>query len=135
MAEWFPKRERAFAVGIFNAGSNIGAIVAPASTSAGTGPSPPAVIAGRAGPAAGAGAVAVPAVPATGAGTGLEATLPTGCPAGASRVGKVEGCAGNAGAWTAGMAAGGAGTGGAASRLASPAGGQPSVVAPVSSPA
>lgn len=29
VAEWFPKRERAFAVGIFNAGSNIGAIVAP----------------------------------------------------------------------------------------------------------
>lgn len=29
VAEWFPKRERAFAVGIFNAGSNIGAIAAP----------------------------------------------------------------------------------------------------------
>lgn len=29
VAEWFPKRERAFAVGIFNAGSNIGAILAP----------------------------------------------------------------------------------------------------------
>jgi len=29
VAEWFPKRERAFATGIFNAGSNIGAIVAP----------------------------------------------------------------------------------------------------------
>lgn len=29
VAEWFPKRERALAVGIFNAGSNIGAIVAP----------------------------------------------------------------------------------------------------------
>ena len=29
VAEWFPRRERAFAVGIFNAGSNIGAIVAP----------------------------------------------------------------------------------------------------------
>lgn len=29
VAEWFPKRERAFAVGIFNAGSNIGAIIAP----------------------------------------------------------------------------------------------------------
>jgi ACS family hexuronate transporter-like MFS transporter len=27
--EWFPKRERAFAIGIFNAGSNIGAIVTP----------------------------------------------------------------------------------------------------------
>ena len=30
VAEWFPKRERAFATGIFNAGSNIGAVVAPA---------------------------------------------------------------------------------------------------------
>ena len=30
MAEWFPKKERAFATGIFNAGSNIGAVVAPA---------------------------------------------------------------------------------------------------------
>ena len=29
VAEWFPKRERAFAIGIFNAGSNIGAIIAP----------------------------------------------------------------------------------------------------------
>jgi MFS transporter, ACS family, hexuronate transporter len=29
VAEWFPKRERAFATGIFNSGSNIGAIVAP----------------------------------------------------------------------------------------------------------
>ena len=29
VAEWFPKRERAFATGIFNAGSNIGAIVTP----------------------------------------------------------------------------------------------------------
>ncbi|MCB1589952.1 MAG: MFS transporter [Xanthomonadales bacterium] len=29
IAEWFPKRERAFATGIFNSGSNIGAIVAP----------------------------------------------------------------------------------------------------------
>lgn len=29
MAEWFPKKERALATGIFNAGSNIGAIVAP----------------------------------------------------------------------------------------------------------
>ena len=27
--EWFPKRERAFAIGIFNAGSNVGAIVTP----------------------------------------------------------------------------------------------------------
>ncbi|SDJ97378.1 MFS transporter, ACS family, hexuronate transporter [Catalinimonas alkaloidigena] len=29
VAEWFPKRERALAVGIFNAGANVGAIVAP----------------------------------------------------------------------------------------------------------
>lgn len=29
-AEWFPKKERALATGIFNSGSNIGAIVAPA---------------------------------------------------------------------------------------------------------
>ena len=29
VAEWFPKSERAFATGIFNAGTNIGAIVAP----------------------------------------------------------------------------------------------------------
>jgi ACS family hexuronate transporter-like MFS transporter len=29
IAEWFPKKERAFATGIFNSGSNIGAIVAP----------------------------------------------------------------------------------------------------------
>jgi ACS family hexuronate transporter-like MFS transporter len=29
VAEWFPARERAFATGIFNAGSNIGAIAAP----------------------------------------------------------------------------------------------------------
>jgi ACS family hexuronate transporter-like MFS transporter len=29
-AEWFPKSERAFATGIFNSGSNIGAILAPA---------------------------------------------------------------------------------------------------------
>jgi ACS family hexuronate transporter-like MFS transporter len=29
-AEWFPKKERATATGIFNAGSNVGAIVAPA---------------------------------------------------------------------------------------------------------
>ena len=30
VAEWFPKRERAFATGIFNAGANIGAVCAPA---------------------------------------------------------------------------------------------------------
>ena len=29
VAEWFPKSERAFATGIFNAGTNVGAIVAP----------------------------------------------------------------------------------------------------------
>ena len=29
VAEWFPKKERAFAIGIFNAGSNVGAILAP----------------------------------------------------------------------------------------------------------
>ena len=29
VAEWFPKKERAFATGIFNAGSNVGAIVGP----------------------------------------------------------------------------------------------------------
>jgi MFS transporter, ACS family, hexuronate transporter len=29
VAEWFPKKERAFATGIFNSGSNVGAIVAP----------------------------------------------------------------------------------------------------------
>jgi ACS family hexuronate transporter-like MFS transporter len=29
VAEWFPRRERALATGIFNSGSNIGAIVAP----------------------------------------------------------------------------------------------------------
>jgi ACS family hexuronate transporter-like MFS transporter len=29
VAEWFPKKERAFATGLFNAGSNVGAIVAP----------------------------------------------------------------------------------------------------------
>lgn len=29
VAEWFPKRERAFAIGIFNSGSNIGAIITP----------------------------------------------------------------------------------------------------------
>jgi ACS family hexuronate transporter-like MFS transporter len=27
--EWFPRKERAFAIGVFNAGSNIGAIIAP----------------------------------------------------------------------------------------------------------
>jgi ACS family hexuronate transporter-like MFS transporter len=30
VAEWFPRKERAFATGLFNAGSNLGAIVAPA---------------------------------------------------------------------------------------------------------
>jgi len=30
VAEWFPKKERAFATGIFNAGTNVGAILAPA---------------------------------------------------------------------------------------------------------
>ena len=30
VAEWFPKKERAFATGIFNSGANIGAIAAPA---------------------------------------------------------------------------------------------------------
>jgi MFS transporter, ACS family, hexuronate transporter len=30
-AEWFPKKERAFATGIFNSGSNVGAIIAPLS--------------------------------------------------------------------------------------------------------
>jgi MFS family permease len=29
MAEWFPRRERAFGTGIFNAGANVGAIMAP----------------------------------------------------------------------------------------------------------
>jgi len=29
VAEWFPKKERAFATGVFNSGANIGAIVAP----------------------------------------------------------------------------------------------------------
>jgi ACS family hexuronate transporter-like MFS transporter len=29
IAEWFPKRERAFATGLFNSGSNVGAILAP----------------------------------------------------------------------------------------------------------
>jgi MFS transporter, ACS family, hexuronate transporter len=30
VAEWFPKKERAFATGIFNAGTNVGAVLAPA---------------------------------------------------------------------------------------------------------
>jgi ACS family hexuronate transporter-like MFS transporter len=30
-AEWFPKKERAFATGLFNSGSNVGAIIAPLS--------------------------------------------------------------------------------------------------------
>ena len=30
VAEWFPKKERAFATGIFNAGTNVGAVIAPA---------------------------------------------------------------------------------------------------------
>ena len=30
VAEWFPKKERALAVGVFNSGANIGAVVAPA---------------------------------------------------------------------------------------------------------
>jgi ACS family hexuronate transporter-like MFS transporter len=29
ITEWFPKKERAFAIGVFNAGSNIGAIICP----------------------------------------------------------------------------------------------------------
>jgi MFS transporter, ACS family, hexuronate transporter len=29
VAEWFPKKERAFATGLFNSGSNVGAIIAP----------------------------------------------------------------------------------------------------------
>ena len=29
VTEWFPKKERAFAVGLFNAGTNIGAIITP----------------------------------------------------------------------------------------------------------
>jgi ACS family hexuronate transporter-like MFS transporter len=32
VAEWFPKRERALATGVFNSGTNIGAIVAPLMT-------------------------------------------------------------------------------------------------------
>ena len=31
MAEWFPKKERAFATGLYNSGANVGAIVAPMS--------------------------------------------------------------------------------------------------------
>ena len=31
VAEWFPKKERAFATGLFNSGSNVGAILAPLS--------------------------------------------------------------------------------------------------------
>jgi ACS family hexuronate transporter-like MFS transporter len=34
VAEWFPKKERAFATGIFNSGANIGAIIAPLSVPA-----------------------------------------------------------------------------------------------------
>jgi ACS family hexuronate transporter-like MFS transporter len=30
VAQWFPKRERAFATSIFNAGSNVGPVIAPA---------------------------------------------------------------------------------------------------------
>ena len=48
MAEWFPKRERAFATGLFNSGTNIGALVTPldravdhAAPGAGTGRSSP----------------------------------------------------------------------------------------------
>jgi ACS family hexuronate transporter-like MFS transporter len=29
VAEWFPKKERAFAIGVFNAGTNVGAIITP----------------------------------------------------------------------------------------------------------
>src|SRR5207302_6406518 len=29
VTEWFPKKERAFATGVFNAGSNVGAIITP----------------------------------------------------------------------------------------------------------
>jgi ACS family hexuronate transporter-like MFS transporter len=29
VAEWFPQRERAFATGIFNSGTNVGAVIAP----------------------------------------------------------------------------------------------------------
>ncbi|KXX71602.1 MFS transporter [Flammeovirga sp. SJP92] len=34
VAEWFPKKDRAFATGIFNAGSNVGAILAPIAVAA-----------------------------------------------------------------------------------------------------
>jgi len=34
VGEWFPKKERAFATGIFNAGSNVGAILSPAAIAA-----------------------------------------------------------------------------------------------------
>lgn len=34
VAEWFPKKDRAFATGIFNAGSNVGAILAPLAVTA-----------------------------------------------------------------------------------------------------
>ncbi|NME66777.1 MFS transporter [Flammeovirga aprica] len=34
VAEWFPKKDRAFATGIFNAGSNVGAILAPVAVTA-----------------------------------------------------------------------------------------------------
>ena len=34
VAEWFPKKERAFAIGLFNSGSTIGAIAAPIIVSA-----------------------------------------------------------------------------------------------------
>src|SRR3712207_8092356 len=30
VAEWFPRKERALATGVFNAGSNVGAVLAPA---------------------------------------------------------------------------------------------------------
>src|SRR3546814_16052023 len=29
VTDWFPQRERAFAIGIFNAGANVGAIITP----------------------------------------------------------------------------------------------------------
>ena len=29
LTEWFPRRERAFAIGLFKAGSNVGAILTP----------------------------------------------------------------------------------------------------------
>ena len=31
IAEWFPKKERAFATGLYNSGANVGAIIAPLS--------------------------------------------------------------------------------------------------------